>query len=59
MAHSARADRLEDLVGADRAADETAVWLHLTHVGHYDAAIRSSDPGVTFVHMNCLGYSEV
>ena len=31
LAHAARAERLEDLVGAERAADEAAIRLHLTH----------------------------
>jgi hypothetical protein len=44
LAHSARAERFEDLVRAERAADETAVWLHLGHVAHYDAAVPETDP---------------
>jgi hypothetical protein len=38
--HAARAERLEHAVGAERAADERRVRLHLGHVGHYDAASR-------------------
>ena len=31
LAHAARAEGLEDLVRADAAADQAAIWLHLTH----------------------------
>ena len=51
LTHAARAERLEDLVRADTAADQAAIWLHLTHDGDYDATNLRPDPGVTSVHM--------